>query len=100
MDCDILIKNGSILTMDDQNSVIENGFLSICGDSISIIGSDYENERHAKKIIDANGGLILPRENKVRIHFPCREQNGCGLCFHGNHACLCRDDHEWNNHFL
>lgn len=60
MDCDILIKNGSILTMDDQNSVIENGFLSICGDSISKIGSDYENERHAKKIIDANGGLILP----------------------------------------
>ena len=57
---DILIKNGSILTMDDQNSVIENGFLSICGDSISKIGSDYENERHAKKIIDANGGLILP----------------------------------------
>ncbi|MBW1850070.1 MAG: amidohydrolase [Deltaproteobacteria bacterium] len=60
MDCDILIKNGSILTMDDQNSVIENGFLSICGDSISKIGSDYENERQAKKIIDANGGLILP----------------------------------------
>jgi hypothetical protein len=31
---DILIENGTILTMDSQISIIENGFLGIQGDTI------------------------------------------------------------------
>jgi len=57
---DILIVNGTILTMDSKNSMIHNGFLGIKGDTIVCI-EDGEGERiEAKKIIDARGGLILP----------------------------------------
>ena len=57
---DIVIKNGAVLTMDRQNSIIENGFLCIQGDTISHIGANYENSFEATKIIDARGGLVLP----------------------------------------
>ena len=57
---DVIIRNSTILTMDRQNSVIENGLLCIRGDTISHIGIDDEKQFQASKIIDANGGLVLP----------------------------------------
>ncbi len=41
-DADLIIKNGTILTMDFKNSILENGFLAIRGDRISHMGTgDY-----------------------------------------------------------
>lgn len=57
---DILIENGTILTMDHDNSVIDNGILGIKGDSISYIGINRGKKLGAKNIIDAKKGLILP----------------------------------------
>ncbi len=57
---DIIIRNGTILTMDRENSILENGFLCICGDTISHIGVNHEKSFKAIKSIDARGGLILP----------------------------------------
>ena len=57
---DIIIKNGTILTMDTQNSILENGFLCILGDSISHIGVGDPASFKANKIIDTKGNLILP----------------------------------------
>ncbi len=57
---DIIIKNGTILTLDSDNSIVENGFLCIRGDSISKIGPGNPTLFKAEKIIDAGGGLILP----------------------------------------
>lgn len=57
---DIIIKNGTILTLDSENSIFENGFLCIRGDSISEIGTGNPTSFKAEKIIDAGGGLILP----------------------------------------
>ena len=57
---DIIIKNGTILTLDSKNSIFENGFLGIRGDSISKIGTGNPSSSPAQKIIDAGGGLILP----------------------------------------
>jgi 5-methylthioadenosine/S-adenosylhomocysteine deaminase len=57
---DIIIKNGTILTLDSENSIFENGFLFVRGDSISKIGTGNPASFKAKKIIDARGGLILP----------------------------------------
>lgn len=57
---DIIIKNGTILTMDITGSVIENGFLCITGDTISHIQSEDKNEYQATRVIDASHGLILP----------------------------------------
>jgi 5-methylthioadenosine/S-adenosylhomocysteine deaminase len=57
---DIIIKNGTILTLDSKNSIFETGFLCIRGDSISKIGTGTPSSFKAEKIIDARGGLILP----------------------------------------
>ncbi len=57
---DIIIKNGTILTLDSKNSIFENGFLGIRGDSISKIGTGTPASVTAEKIIDARSGLILP----------------------------------------
>ncbi|MBW2642482.1 MAG: amidohydrolase [Deltaproteobacteria bacterium] len=57
---DIIIKNGTILTLDSENSIFENSFLCIRGDSISEIGTGNPVLSKAEKIIDAEGGLILP----------------------------------------
>jgi 5-methylthioadenosine/S-adenosylhomocysteine deaminase len=57
---DIIIKNGTILTMNNKNLVLKDGFLCIRGDAISNISEDDENAFEASKVIDAKGGLILP----------------------------------------
>jgi 5-methylthioadenosine/S-adenosylhomocysteine deaminase len=57
---DLLIENGTILTMDAQNSKIDGGFLGIRDDTILMIGSHADEKPEAKKVIDAKGGLILP----------------------------------------
>ena len=61
---DIIITNGTILTMDGKNRVLENGTICIKGDTITRIIS--REERHsqgvlkAEKTIDALGGIVLP----------------------------------------
>ena len=57
---DILIKNGTILTMDPNKTIIAKGFLCIQGDAISVIGNGDPSEMRTGKTIDAKGGLILP----------------------------------------
>ncbi|MEW6669644.1 MAG: amidohydrolase [Thermodesulfobacteriota bacterium] len=60
-ECDFLIHNGTILTMESRESFLQNGFLAIRGDSIFRIGaSEAENPPPAKRVIDAGGGLVLP----------------------------------------
>ncbi len=58
---DILIQNGMILTLDPGLTVIENGVITIKGDTIAYIGSGMNPySLTADKTIDAHGGIILP----------------------------------------
>ncbi len=57
---DILVANGTILTMNDQNTVIPDGFVAITGSRISSLGKNEGNPIRTRKQIDARGGLILP----------------------------------------
>ena len=59
-DADLIIKNSTILTMNSKNSILENGFLVIRGDSISHMGTGDMPSISAGKIIDAKDGLVLP----------------------------------------
>jgi 5-methylthioadenosine/S-adenosylhomocysteine deaminase len=59
-EADIIIKNGTILTMDPHQAILERGFLCIQGDAISAIAQGDPREISAGKTIDARGGLILP----------------------------------------
>ncbi len=57
---DILIKNGTILSMDSENRLFENGILGITGDTISLVADHKADVHHGKVVIDAGGGIILP----------------------------------------
>jgi 5-methylthioadenosine/S-adenosylhomocysteine deaminase len=57
---DILVHNGSILTMDDQNKIVPDGLLTISGNTIRFVGQTEKGSITAEKELDAEGGLILP----------------------------------------
>jgi cytosine/adenosine deaminase-related metal-dependent hydrolase len=59
---DILIKNGILITMDSQRSIIENGSLAIEGDKILDIGSTDQlvNKYDYDRVIDASKMAVLP----------------------------------------
>jgi 5-methylthioadenosine/S-adenosylhomocysteine deaminase len=57
---DLLIRNGTILTINPQNSIFEKGLLGVTGDTIAYVGKGDKKGFDAKKVIDANGGIILP----------------------------------------
>lgn len=68
MEADVLIRNARILTMDAQMSVFENGFVAVTGERISHIGEEDPLLLHAKKIIDAQGGFVLPGLINAHTH--------------------------------
>lgn len=57
---DIIVENGAVLSMDNENSVFENGRLCVKGDIIAAVGPLEGGSFEARKTIDARGGLILP----------------------------------------
>ena len=65
---DIIVNNGTILTMDSDDTVLEGAFLSISGDEITHIGNQKPTSFKADKIIDADGGLILPGLVNAHTH--------------------------------
>jgi len=65
---DIIINNATILTMDSSNTVLENAFLLISGDEITHIGNQDPTAFTAEKMIDAEGGLILPGLVNAHTH--------------------------------
>ncbi len=67
---DLIVTNGTILTFDPGNRVIENGVLGISGDTISFLGDRIGQSHDALKTIDAKGGLILPGLINGHTHSP------------------------------
>ena len=67
---DLVIENGTLLTMDPENRVIENGFLCISGDTIAHVGNHVPEDHKASKTINAQGGLILPGLINGHTHAP------------------------------
>lgn len=65
----IIVKNGLILTMDADNSVIEDGYICIKDDYISHLGSG-PCPFQTQKTLDANGGIILPGLINGHTHVP------------------------------
>jgi len=59
---DLLVAGGTVVTMDAQKRVIEDGAVAVRGDTIVGVGprTEIEAQFDATKIIDARGTLILP----------------------------------------
>jgi 5-methylthioadenosine/S-adenosylhomocysteine deaminase len=59
---DLLVTNGTVITMDGQRRVIENGAVAVRGDSIVAVGASAElaAQYDAVKIVDAHGAIVMP----------------------------------------
>jgi cytosine/adenosine deaminase-related metal-dependent hydrolase len=66
---DLLIKNGTVLTMDEDKTVYENGLVAVKENKIVAVsdGSDLD-EFAAKKVIDAEGGIVMPGMINTHTH--------------------------------
>jgi 5-methylthioadenosine/S-adenosylhomocysteine deaminase len=71
---DLLVNNATIVTMDPERHVIENGFLAVRGDQIYAVGSNplavFPKGVDAKQTIDATGKLIIPGLINGHTHIP------------------------------
>jgi 5-methylthioadenosine/S-adenosylhomocysteine deaminase len=73
---DLLVTNGTIVTMDAARRIIENGVVAIRGDSIVFVGTQSELLSFAMKgvtarqTIDAKGKLVLPGFINGHTHVP------------------------------
>jgi 5-methylthioadenosine/S-adenosylhomocysteine deaminase len=71
---DLLVKGATIVTMDSNRRVLENGFLAVRGDEIISIGPDlasaYPKGLTANQTIDATGKLIIPGLINGHTHIP------------------------------
>lgn len=59
---DIMISNGTIITMDAERRVIENGALAIAGDRIVEVGlsKELQSKYKPKRTIDAKNKVLMP----------------------------------------
>jgi 5-methylthioadenosine/S-adenosylhomocysteine deaminase len=58
---DILVTNGTVLTLDAGNTEIINGAVAIAKDTITAVGpGDEFGDWSVSRVIDANGGIIMP----------------------------------------
>src|SRR5260221_2180277 len=70
----LVVKGGTIVTMDSNRRVLENGFLAIRGDEIIAVGPEiaaaFPKGITAKQTIDATGKLIIPGLINGHTHIP------------------------------
>ena len=59
---DLLIKNGTIITVDPKHTILQHGFLAINGNTISALGpmTELPEGISAARVIDASGHAVMP----------------------------------------
>ena len=72
---DLLVTHGTIVTMDANRTIIEDGVVAVTGDAITFIGTTSEFALHhpkatAKQTVDAHGKLVLPGFVNGHTHAP------------------------------
>ncbi|MBU1052702.1 MAG: amidohydrolase [Proteobacteria bacterium] len=69
LSADILILNGTLVLMDRENTIIENGAVAVNKDIITATGKTGELSSYkAAKVIDAKGGIIMPGLINAHTH--------------------------------
>jgi 5-methylthioadenosine/S-adenosylhomocysteine deaminase len=69
---DLIVRGGTIVTMDGEHRVIENGAIAITGGRITAVGAAAEIERNhrARETVDARGRIIIPGLINGHTHVP------------------------------
>jgi len=65
---DLLICGGIILTLDEQDSVIDPGDIAIRGDTILDIGLNLSDKYQASTLLEAKGHLVMPGLINAHTH--------------------------------
>jgi len=65
---DLLILGGTVLTLDEQDSIIDPGDIAIKGDTILEIGPNLADKYLSSEILEARGQLIMPGLVNAHIH--------------------------------
>src|SRR5277367_1058125 len=77
---DLLVTGATIVSMDPDRHVIENGFIAVRGDQIVAMGQDateqYPKGLIAKTRVDASGKLIIPGLINGHTHIPMTLMRG------------------------
>ncbi len=81
VELDLLITNGTLLTVDEDNTVIEGGALLIEGDRIKAVGSTLElSAAHPlEPMLDAQGNLVIPGLINAHTHGLYYLSRGLGM---------------------
>lgn len=66
----ILIKNAKIITMNEQQKEIENGYIGICNDKISFVSDTLDNAFKADYTINASNMVCMPGFVNTHSHLP------------------------------
>src|SRR5215475_3391089 len=69
---DVLVLGGIVVTMDQRRSILSDGALAICGDSIAALGPRPEivDAYRAPTTLDATGCLVIPGLIDGHTHIP------------------------------
>ncbi len=69
---DLLLTHGTVVTMDPQRRILEDGAIAVTGELIVAIGQSgpISAAYEATKVIDARGALILPGLINAHTHLP------------------------------
>ncbi|GBC63262.1 amidohydrolase [Desulfonema ishimotonii] len=72
MQFDLMIQNGTILTVNSRFDILQNGLIGVRNGKIEKITSLGKNEAPppAKKVVDAGGGIIMPGLVNTHTHLP------------------------------
>ena len=68
--CDLIIKNGCLLTMDERRAIIPRGAVAVTGHSIAAAGPEKVILRdwQSKSVIDAKGAIVHPVYFDAHLH--------------------------------
>ncbi len=69
---DLLIHNGTFVTVDAEETIYPNGILAVDGNQITAIGPrpDSDPLPPAGETVDAGGGVVLPGLVNAHTHLP------------------------------
>ena len=68
--CDLIIKNGCLLTMDERRAIIPRGAMAVTGHTIAAAGpeKDILRDWQSKNVIDAKGAIVHPGYVDAHLH--------------------------------
>src|SRR3954471_4141510 len=73
----VLLRGGTVLTMDDSHMILDGGEVLVVGDRIAAVGHDLETPE-GTQVVDATGGVVMPGMIDTHRHMWQTSMRGYG----------------------